>query len=1294
MKRRICMLALLPLVLLALGWKENFSELKTSNKSEEGKWYLHQDAAMTASNGSFEAVATKNQPRISRRLPRDARGKYLQMRIDDGTRRVLFDMNNSFFTDWFSPRPGLFTIPIKESARPDGKKPTSFGIRMNGKLKFSELALVDENAVDGVFITILDGEGKVKDANTAGVAGDTVCIEMQVKDKPDNLALYLYQINGTTNWAYRGRFEALTLPGVPIELKECEIPGRYRATFKLQKLQAPLKIDGNKLVAAINFFGGDLNNRGFYYGFCANPIDIEAGVAETQETDLLVYDFGPPTGEIAPDAIAINNNSKHPSFRWTKRPYSYMVGGRKELDPLLIDWAEIKANSYAEMEIKVKPGKYKVVVGLGGAIASCWLHHVRRPLRATIFINGKQEWEYNAPESERFTLMDVEAKVTDKLFDKYIAPHLKDPAFDVDCANGAIKIKVAASQKTATPLNYVAVFPAEDSNSAARLARMQAARKQVFNEFWQIITPSEKTLLTPLSIKEYDAQGKDFAIYARENPYEYIFLKTRPLLSEVGAPLRILAAQGQYGVGTILLHTFVPVENAQVKLELPDFPGATVSFIMPFHFVSHQTRRCYIAPNHYMPFGVRSLIKDQSYGARLCFKVPEAMKQGTYKGEVTFSGNKQVAKLPIEVRVIGEKLPELSDHLIAMVGNAEDVAKGYRFEREALGCTTALVEYGRTRDAKFKTDENGMPIDVDRNKEHVKRSFERYKEAGFPCKTPFIHLGAAANRLDYYRQGPYKIYTKEYEIAYKLQLELIVEMATKYGGCTSVIADLGGEMGYGLNFPKQEVMDAAKEVFKQTVRVPGMLASYRCNGSETTKQFYPYLQVQGVRDPGSWPVSDEQSNFGKNKHLYTYSIEGRFQNGLHSWAHGARGNLREFLLFRHQIEYNSFLTCTGLCGNFPHLEAMPGPDGDVVPTVRSDAFRASVIDRQYIRLLENEIKASKYAEAKAEAEAFLSMLRYIAYTWKTDQGTSWMYTNNPWPGLRLDMMREIIITLCEELRTGKKTLPRFSAMPKVLADPIPEQPKTEDVLKEPESAKDLPYKHWRDIHTGDSWEKQGLPYDGCAWYRKAIKIPKDFQTPVLRIGSADEEAWLFCNGKYIGYHNGWNSAFQFPLDNVKGGDTAEIAIFIYDSMAMGGIWRSVTLHKNEEDAKANRAGINQDPGWKIALSPKGRKLDKFEFASGPIVPTNVNDCELQVMLVPENNEQLLDLAKTDVQFEIHDTKGKLLRKENLGKIVPYNTKRMHVSLQGIQEDVCDAVLVTGSKEYARFRFYRIPLWKP
>ncbi len=376
------------------------------------------------------------------------------------------------------------------------------------------------------------------------------------------------------------------------------------------------------------------------------------------------------------------------------------------------------------------------------------------------------------------------------------------------------------------------------------------------------------------------------------------------------------------------------------------------------------------------------------------------------------------------------------------------------------------------------------------------------------------------------------------------------------------------------------------------------------------------------------------------------------------------------------------------------LHAMVGPGQVKIPTMRADDFRNSVIDRQYLRMLDNAVASTKNESAKKNAENFMTILRDRADAYVQPQGIPWMVGNGVWPGIRYDMMREAIVQLCEEMKTGKRVLPEFTAVPPRVNRGIPPHPEENSIMSAPENRRGFKFDHWRDIRTGACWEPQGLPYDGCAWYRKNIRIPKGMKTPVLRIGAADEEAWVFCNGKYLGYHNGWLEPFQFALDNVTEGETAEIAIHVYDHTQAGGIWRSVTLHQNAEDAKAGIRGIIQDNGWKIALKPNGRPLDVFAFTEGPLVPAGHEKMELKIMLVPQDDAGLRKLCDAESAVEIRDVNGKVLRSTRLGKIRPYTTEKYATDLKGITEQVCDAVLVTDDREFARFRFYRIGFWKP
>ena len=106
---------------------------------------------------------------------------------------------------------------------------------------------------------------------------------------------------------------------------------------------------------------------------------------------------------------------------------------------------------------------------------------------------------------------------------------------------------------------------------------------------------------------------------------------------------------------------------------------------------------------------------------------------------------------------------------------------------------------------------------------------------------------------------------------------------------------------------------------------------------------------------------------------------------------------------------------------------------------------------------------------------------------------------------------------------------------------------------------------WKSIRSGRFWEEQGFPdYDGAAWYRIKLEIP-DFGTRVgLYFGGADERAWIYLDGKYIGGHYEgdagilWEEPFtvMFP-PNTAG--KHQITVKVIDSAGKGGLWKPVLL---------------------------------------------------------------------------------------------------------------------------------------
>jgi hypothetical protein len=107
---------------------------------------------------------------------------------------------------------------------------------------------------------------------------------------------------------------------------------------------------------------------------------------------------------------------------------------------------------------------------------------------------------------------------------------------------------------------------------------------------------------------------------------------------------------------------------------------------------------------------------------------------------------------------------------------------------------------------------------------------------------------------------------------------------------------------------------------------------------------------------------------------------------------------------------------------------------------------------------------------------------------------------------------------------------------------------------------------WKTVKSGNFWEKQGFPgYDGTAWYRIKIRIPKSNRSLGLYFGGADERTWVYLDGKYIGgHHEGdagklWNEAFTVMLPpDIKPG-IHQLTVKVIDSAGGGGLWKDVYL---------------------------------------------------------------------------------------------------------------------------------------
>lgn len=111
---------------------------------------------------------------------------------------------------------------------------------------------------------------------------------------------------------------------------------------------------------------------------------------------------------------------------------------------------------------------------------------------------------------------------------------------------------------------------------------------------------------------------------------------------------------------------------------------------------------------------------------------------------------------------------------------------------------------------------------------------------------------------------------------------------------------------------------------------------------------------------------------------------------------------------------------------------------------------------------------------------------------------------------------------------------------------------------------------WAETRVGD--------YTGYGWYRAQLNMPESWKgEPVkLLVGSADEQAWIYLNGKLVGEHtidstramvdDLWDAPFaiDLPADILRTHNPATIAIRVHNYLGNGGIWRPVMLTSKKQ----------------------------------------------------------------------------------------------------------------------------------
>ena len=168
------------------------------------------------------------------------------------------------------------------------------------------------------------------------------------------------------------------------------------------------------------------------------------------------------------------------------------------------------------------------------------------------------------------------------------------------------------------------------------------------------------------------------------------------------------------------------------------------------------------------------------------------------------------------------------------------------------------------------------------------------------------------------------------------------------------------------------------------------------------------------------------------------------------------------------------------------------------------------------------------------------------------------------------------------------------------------------------AARDVDDAAWMSVGVPGDWEDRGLgAFDGVAWYRKRVAIPRAWigHALRLRLGPIDDMDRTFVNGRLVGERMGldhWREPRVYAVPDSLVRDTVlQIAVRVVDFVGGGGLWgngRPVAVDAGDSTAALSLAG-----DWKLlpvagyfapVLYEFGGPVN--DFGLRPRVPIDVN----------------------------------------------------------------------------------------
>lgn len=373
-------------------------------------------------------------------------------------------------------------------------------------------------------------------------------------------------------------------------------------------------------------------------------------------------DFGPENAPVFQDFTPVWSGVRYTP----ERGYGFTQGGREDTDRGLADdlgrdWVMVEGATFA---VDVARGDYEVWVLLGDCGQGLnpppfWFTPYAIVANGQPVVSVQQDWHTFFDEYV-FKNYRTDWRPEESLWDKYLAKHDRAHWFTVS-AEGQIRLTFSGP----CPLRALMIYPAAQRAALDKdLAEITARRREQFNGAWAYVPFAETT--PPPQPSAVDRR-RGFILFRRYFMDE-VRPESRPRPEEIGTPLTLFAAPGEYEPVSFGLYPLTSLQRVTVTLPeggLVGPRGAVLSSenldlrLAKYAEFDDGLGQYHVGEHILLPAAAVDIPAGVTRRWWLTIKVPDPQPPGDYHGRLTVrAAGRPEAALPLTLKVLPFALRE------------------------------------------------------------------------------------------------------------------------------------------------------------------------------------------------------------------------------------------------------------------------------------------------------------------------------------------------------------------------------------------------------------------------------------------------------------------------------------------------------------------------------------------------------------------------------------------------------------------------------------------------------------